>query len=395
METEPNSRQSQPIIEEEPQQMVQEIDEGTQELVQKVREARLSTLFEVLNKYLKSIDIVATTIIVASAIAHCIPGEMLWIRLYGGSRSGKTELLRAIAGHPDSAELEVITPASIRGGLEGGHKLLERLDGKLVITKDLASILTVRRETRNEIFGLLRNVKDGRLTADFGTKDGYVAQVARFDWIIGTTPVFAQYRQFEDLLGARYIDLNWRIGNREEMAYQAMANNPILETVIRPAIAEAVSKLIDRAKSMQESHPAELTESTKQIIMDWADLTALLRSPVVRDAYHRVRFHPEPEVGTDLAQGFERIAKALTLIPDVNNIELYIARLCQDSIPYDRRELIGELLREETVTANAGGALYSNLEDLRLLGVCEKVDSGYSIKPELRARIGLLFGQWD
>lgn len=371
------------------------INEETQELVQKIREARLSTLFEVLSQYLKSIDKVATTIVVAIAIAHCILGEMLWIRLYGGSRSGKTELLRAIARHPDSTELEVITPASIRGGLEGGHKLLERINGKLVITKDLASILTIKRETRNELFGLLRNVKDGKLTADFGTKDGYVAQVARFDWIIGTTPVFAQYRQFEDLLGARYIDLNWRIGNREEMTYQAMANNPILETVIRPAIAEGVGKLIDRAKSMQESHPAELRESTRQIIMDWADLTARLRSPVVRDAYHRVRFHPEPEVGTDLAQGFERIARGLTLIPDVNNIELYIARLCQDSIPYDRRELIGELLGKGTVTANDGGALYFSLEDLRLLGICEKVNSGYSLKPELRGRIGLLFGQWE
>ena len=366
-----------------------------QEVVQKTKEARLFTLFEVLNQYLKSIDIVATTIIVAIAIAHCILGEMLWVRLYGGSRSGKTELLRAIAGHPDSTELEVITPASIRGGLDEGHRLLERINGKLVITKDLASILTAKRETRNELFGLLRNVKDGKLTADFGTKDGYVAQVARFDWIIGTTPVFAQYRQFEDLLGARYIDINWRIGDREEMTYQAMANNPILETVIRPAIAEAVGKLIDRAKSMQQFHPAELTESTKQIIMDWADLTARLRSPVVRDAQHRVRFHPEPEVGTDLAQGFERIAKGLTLIPDVMNIELYIARLCQDSIPYDRRELIDELLREGTVTANTGGAMYFDLEDLRLLGVCQKVDSGYTLKPELRGRIGLLFGQWE
>lgn len=371
------------------------INEETQELVQKIREARLSTLFEVLSKYLKSIDKVATTIVVASAVAHCVPGEMLWIRLYGGSRSGKTELLRAIAGHPDSTELEVITPASIRGGLEGGHRLLQRINGKLVITKDLASILTIKKETRNEIFGLLRNVKDGRLTADFGTQDGYIAQVARFDWIIGTTPVFAQYKQFEDLLGARYIDLNWRIGNREEMTYQAMANNPILETTIRPAIAEGVGKLIDRAKSMRQSHPVELRENTRQIIMDWADLTARLRSPVARDAYHRVRFHPEPEVGTDLAQGFERIAKGLTLIPDVRNIELYIARLCQDSIPYDRRELIGELLRKGTVTANDGGALYFNLDDLRLLGVCEKVDSGYSLKPELRGRISLLFGQWE
>ena len=149
------------------------------------------------------------TIVIASAVAHCIPGEMLWVRIYGGSRSGKTELLRAIAEHEDSAKMEVITPAAIRGGLDEGSRLLERIDGKLVITKDLASMLTSKRDLRNEVFGLMRNVKDGELVSDFGTEEGYIDQHANFDWLIATTPVFAQYRIMEDLLGSRFIDLQW------------------------------------------------------------------------------------------------------------------------------------------------------------------------------------------
>ena len=51
-------------------------------------------------------------IIVAAAVAHYLPGEMLWLRIIGASRLGKTEPLRAIPEHRHCAELEVVTPAS-------------------------------------------------------------------------------------------------------------------------------------------------------------------------------------------------------------------------------------------------------------------------------------------
>ena len=73
--------------------------------------------------------------ILATAAAHYTPGEMLWFMIIGPSRSGKTELLRAIALHPDCAKMESLTPAALRGGFKKGHKLLKRIDGKLVITK--------------------------------------------------------------------------------------------------------------------------------------------------------------------------------------------------------------------------------------------------------------------
>ena len=55
-------------------------------------------------------------LILAVAAAHYIPEEMLWLRFIEPSRSGRTELLRAIAMHPDCTEMEVLTPAAFRGG---------------------------------------------------------------------------------------------------------------------------------------------------------------------------------------------------------------------------------------------------------------------------------------
>ena len=92
---------------------------------------------------------------------------MLWFRVIAGSGSGKTELLTAMRSSPGSTTMESITPASIRGGLIGGERLLERINGKKVIMKDLAALMVSRKDVRLEVFGLLRNVSDGLLHRHF------------------------------------------------------------------------------------------------------------------------------------------------------------------------------------------------------------------------------------
>ena len=330
----------------------------------------------------------------AAAVAHQVPGEMLWLRLYGASRSGKTELLRAIAAHSDSTELEVFTPASIRGGFKGGHKVLQRLDGKLVITKDIAPMLTAKSEARKEVFGLMRNVKDGTLISDFGIEGGQVEQKAKFDWIIGTTPAFAQYRQFEDLLGSRYIDLNWRTGNRDSMVMKAIENNPKL-LQIRAEVAAAVCGVLDEAKKSLTKYPIPpLPTDLIHRITDWANLTAMLRSPVARDQQHRVRYHTEPEVGTDLAQTLSRITLGMIFL-GVTDTSGYIARLCQDSIPYSRQQTIRKLLRGAISDVSTKRDSYYDLEDFSELGLVEKDGNVWRIVSKLKSRLEEFVAWWS
>jgi len=81
-----------------------------------------------LRKHFEIVDWQGVEIIHAAVVAHYAPGEMLWFREIGASRSGKTELLRVISEHPDCARMEAITPAALRGGLKEGAKLLTRID---------------------------------------------------------------------------------------------------------------------------------------------------------------------------------------------------------------------------------------------------------------------------
>lgn len=346
--------------------------------------AGVHQLLSTYTRYFHIRDEMGFTIVIAVTVAHRILGEMLWVRIYGPSRSGKTELLRAIAEHGDSAKMEVITPAAIRGGLDKGARLLRRIDGKLVITKDLASMLTSKKDLRNEVFGLVRNVKDGELVSDFGIEDGHVHQQAKFDWLIGTTPVFAQYRTMEDLLGSRFIDLKWEAADREEMTLRALENDSNLPR-IRQEMAEATGRLIDECKSRPIP---ELDDATKSLIVLLADLTARLRSPVARDHQHRVKFAPEPEVGTSLAQNLARITKGLMCL-GISGYAPYLMRLCLDSIPYSRIEMLSELVEGEVRSSNRN---WYELDDLRLLGVCDSAGDGYSLKPDLNLLIRILVG---
>jgi len=318
-------------------------------------------------------------IILATAAAHYLTGEMLWLRFLGPSRSGRTELLRAIAEHPDCAEMEVLTPAAFRGGFRKGPKILSRLNGKLVITKDMASILTARKDMRNEIFGVLRGIKDGKLTSDFGSDQGHLEQAGTFDWIIAATSSgIEQQRQLEGLLGQRFIDLRWQPGDREKMAYKAACNNPHLAD-IRDDLTVEVVALLYAAKTAARTETYPLGEPDLRQIAKVADAVAVLRTPVQHDRQGHILSLPEPEVGTELAQGLSRIARGLLCV-GLDTWRPYIRRVAWDSVPLIRAQILRSLegnpqtaAELEMATGIPLRSVYHHVEQLELLKVVKDV----------------------
>jgi hypothetical protein len=236
-------------------------------------------------------------IILAVAVARYLPGEPIWLRVIGASRSGRTEILRALLSCEDAVEMETLTPASIRGGFKGADRLIDRINDKLVITKDLAPLITARRETRLEIFGLLRSVKDGSISSDFGTYEGHIHQNIKFDWILAVTPVIESIRQIESLLGERYIDLHWIPGDRIKMALKAAGNNPKLAD-IREKFSNSISLLMETAKQNTAKQDIAINEKVKVLLAEYADSVARCRSPIQKDSKGNITVMPKPEIGT-------------------------------------------------------------------------------------------------
>jgi|GEM_PF-924014 len=300
---------------------------------------------ELLRKHLVIDDWQGVEIIVAAAVSHYVPAtEMLWMRVIGASRAGKTEMIRPFEDHVDTEMLGVMTPASIKGGFRNGPSLVERIHGQLVLTEDLAAILTLKNDTRTQLFGLLRSLKDGKIDSDFNSSAGHVSVKARFDWIACTTHGFEHHRSLEAQLGQRFVDLvyRWKPSSGIEMAVQAQKNNASL-TDIRADLSERAHAVLDGA-SVAAKGPAPKLDTYS--IARLAFAAAKARTPVERDGYSkRIEHISHQEAPTSLAQDFNRIAQGLSLL-GITDYKPYLRRMAWDCMPSIRAKVMRLLMQD-------------------------------------------------
>lgn len=330
---------------------------------------------ELLGHHLIIDDWDAVDLLMAIALAHKTKGNMIWLRLIGASGSGKTEILRTLLNLDEFCTAgESFTPSAIRRGYKPDDKelprMLERWNGKLVITKEFAPMLTKKPDERVEVFGLLRSVWDGSLDADYGSLEGHIHQKTHFDWILGSTGYIEQQRTLDILLGSRFIDLHWNKPNdRLEAARKAVFNDSILAS-IQYQLAESLHHLIRNSEVYDEI--------PNDIELNWvvkiADVVCKARSVVYRDGQHEVLDVPETEMPTRLSQAFVRVIKGLYGL-NIRNYKHFIRRLAFDCIPRKRYEFIKGILNKEsieTVSKRLGVTpkmVYYIREDLEILNV--------------------------
>lgn len=302
----------------------------------------------------------AVDLVLASVVAHKCHGEMLWLRIIGASGSGKTEILRSVMAIPEGyiETLETLTPSAIRRGLQmikqdkdkpGEYKkiqmeptLLERLDGRLVITKELAPLLTRHHDAKLEVFGLLRSVHDGELDADYGSNQEHIKQKCWFDWILGTTTYVDSQNQLEMQLGSRFTDLRWGSPMLRKKATSMAVNNIRHLEGIRAELGGIMTSIVAHTD----------TECMGQFeVEDWflelVDILAILRTPVERDNYTKdIKQGASPELGTRVAQNFAKVCWGLKMI-GVDDCQPYMTRLVWDGLPPIRAAVLHAVLKLE------------------------------------------------
>jgi hypothetical protein len=332
---------------------------------------------ELLLKNLEIDDEQAVDIVIAVAMTHKLSGnEMLWLRIIGASGTGKTELLRTLAAQKGyCTQIESFTAGAIRRGFKFDRKtenqvpLLQRINGTLVITKEFASLLTKNPDDQNQILGLLRSIHDGELDADYGSEEGHLHQVSKFDWIIGTTQFVDRQRQLEQQLGSRFIDLRWGSPIQRNAAIEKAIENDGNLDAIRHKLADAMSdviRVIKMAKNVKFDYIPEL-----------ANIAAHMRTPVAREKYsHEISDIPDIELGTRIGQSLSRIATGLMSIGvEVENVRPYLNRITLDSMTRIRSEIVkawmGGLKKQNEIAAKlelTQSAISRIIDEFRILG---------------------------
>lgn len=319
--------------------------------------------------------------------SHEIPGDPLWGILIDASGGGKTELLRAFRKRPDAFFLSKLTENSLVSGYRDPNKptdpsLLLQLKEKVLVIKDLAPLLSMRRESRNAIIADLRDAYDGFTDQGRGNI-GKVSYEARFTLLAASTLAIERGDTVDQELGERFIKFRAR-GNRNAEKVRKAVSNIGVDGSMRQDVEESVSRFL---ACLPRAETAAIPEALLESLVDLADFTATARSSVARDRNGVIEYLPRPEVGTRLGKELGKLLLALAIIrgkttPDSADLAT-TRRVAEDCLPPNRLAVIRALrgrgpLRMTDVESATGlphTTVARTLEDLRVLGLASRTEN--------------------
>lgn len=329
--------------------------------------------------------------IVLGAVAASFLDAMLWMRIIGPSRSGKSVVLKSIGSYPDFKSIDVITPGAAGGGYRGGGSLEEVMRGKrLLVIKDIASFSNMPSAMRSEVWALLRVISDGELTAIYGSDAGEVHRAYQFNMLIGTVEGTVD-RIFESQHGQRFIDVGWDMASPHSITQKITENRRqygenFEREVLEPAFTRAIHSLVDRVKGHRVNGIIPEVEGKIERL---AEQVATLRGNVPRNRIHQIIGDPQVEVPSTLASSLTTLASGIcmTRLQDTIDWTVYnqVLRVARDSVPPRRRKILAQILQDNRkqvdIAENTGlseAVVSEELENMRLLGVPDLSGTGLS-----------------
>jgi hypothetical protein len=219
-----------------------------------------------------------------------------------GSGLGKTAVLQMVFPEPDTPltkhvyRSDKFTPksfvthaANVSIQALAAMDLLPKLEGKVLVTKELAPIFRGREQDLQENFSILISVLDGKgFTSDTGMRGqrGYDRPIM-FNWIGATTPLPMETHRLMSQLGTRLLFYEIDVAAPTEDELVAYAKKGGADTAER----ECRKSVTDFLASFFEEHPVgsvpmesiEVPELLLRELVRWAGFLVAARAEVRRE----------------------------------------------------------------------------------------------------------------
>jgi hypothetical protein len=319
--------------------------------------ASLDKVKEVYKKWLFVDDLTGLEVVLATALSSQLEGDPIWLFLVAPSGGAKTETLQSLSLHPLTYLTSSLTPHSLISGAVAKNgsdpSLIPKLDGKVLVVKDFTSILSMRENDKDEIFGILRDAYDGKCSKVFGT--GIVRSYdSRFTVIAGVTPAIYEFSRHYSSLGERFV--NFCLGDslkhkfENEVITKAISNinaEPDMRWELQDVVRSFLSRNIDKHS------PPALPKALIIKIIHLAKFGARMRGSVGRDRFRPdiVVSRPSAEVGSRLGKQLAKLTIALAMVRDkdtVSETEYVVAKkVVLDTIPQRLEDMIKYLYKSE------------------------------------------------
>lgn len=278
------------------------------------------------NEHFKLKTLEPVAVAYSAMLANALPGDPLWLFMIAPPGTMKTEILTAASLAPFIECKSDMTPATLVSGFNskgGDPSLMPRLDGKVLVIKDFTTLLSQNPNSREEIFGQLRDAYDGSHEKQFG--NGILRKYSsRFGIVAGVTPSIDMLSDNNVTLGERFLSYRVQPDTSAEfieaMNLQAIYNEG-REDDIRKALQATVGGYLQRRWFYSRKHLERYLSGSKEElefsrrISTLATLVAGLRaaSPKIKFEHDVQAHRPTRENTTRLSKQLVKLAKGLRL----------------------------------------------------------------------------------
>ena len=342
-------------------------------------------------KWLHMTDVEPIRVLFGCMLANLVmEGDPVWLFLVAPPGGMKSELLMSLSRCEAAYTLTSLTPhtlvsgASLQGGVD--PSLIPQLDGKVLVVKDFTVTLSMQPNSRDEIFGQLRDAYDGKYEKQFGT--GIVRRYeSTFGLLAGTTPNIDAFASLHSGLGERFLKYRMERFLEPEAEVERIEramSNVNREVRMRDELKDAATGFLEGRKKWRL---AKLGKDARRKIVKLSMLTARMRGVV-----HRDRFRPEMvvakgsyEIGTRLAKQLSKMAIGLAMVEGKEEAGEQEYRLVKAIALGSSSDKIAEIVRtlygagwmrtaelSAKVTTLSLSTVFRVVQDLRMLGLVEK-----------------------
>jgi hypothetical protein len=311
---------------------------------------------EVLLTHYHAPDIEAARALYSAFAAHQLSGSPVWPMIVAPPGSLKTEMLKALEGEKGTHFIDQITPNTfISGQIErpgAASKdppgLLHRIGASgIMVFSDFSTILAMPTDRRGGILADMRRIYDGSLHKEFGTAATRKSREwkGRITFIVAATPDVDRYYSIFQSLGERFVMVRCSRPNGTQAALAAMRQDG---TQARQELRNAVRNLLAGLRSVEPQSP----DNIEKQIAALAELVVRARTHVPRDGHKKeIRYVPEAEAPTRLAQQLAQLSKGSALLDDRDTMSgqdyKLVRRVGMDCIPAARRKVLEYLISGE------------------------------------------------
>jgi hypothetical protein len=291
-------------------------------------------------------------VVLGTIIANEFNADPLSLYLIGPPSVGKTEILRALNGHPRVYPISTLTPNTFISGMKGkAVSLLPTLtkDGKtILVVKDFTTILETKADSRAELISQIREIMDGSYKKSFGT-GRTIAWEGKLALICGVTPVIDKYHSVNSVLGERFINFRLETNETNKMSEKAFSMSG-KEGAMRKELQEVTCQFLSQFKAVSLKK-IQINPEVKEKLFALTSLIAKGRTGVSRDRYtHMIDYLPQPE-GTPrllkqlwiMGAGIATIHRKDEFDEDVFKVILKVGR---DSLPRHRDHILRTMFQK-------------------------------------------------